>query len=299
MRGQQTLRTQRVPRSRLGWGFTFVHFYVAHPGEEAVRAWKRIGRLKPAPPLRDVRAARPHEHRVQRLAGGHVQPVPLGAAEAEVGADLRQQDHADALALRREDVYPVVARAAVGARPDIAVHVGADPVRAARLAAELHVRELPAARQLVPNHVEDLYVARRAGIHDIQLLIVGRKTYAVGLVERVRHDLDARRLRVHAVDRLLDFLARWKAFVAAHDAVGRVGEPDAAIGMHHDIVRRIQRLAVVLVGDHGHRAVMLVAHHAAPGVLAGELAAFEIEGVPVAVARRAAEHADVIADKYN
>src|ERR1039458_6450093 len=127
---------------------------------------------------------------------------------------------------------------------------------------------------------------RRAVIHDIQLLIVGRKTDAVGLVERVGHHLDARGLRVHAVDRLLDFLARWKAFVAAHDAVGRVGEPDAAIGMHHDIVRRIQRLAVVLVGDHGHRAVMLVAHHAAPGMLAGQLAAFEIEGVAV----RSEEH---------
>ena len=46
MRGQQTLPTQRVPRSRLGLGFTFVHFYVAHPSDP-------IGQL-PLPILVDV-----------------------------------------------------------------------------------------------------------------------------------------------------------------------------------------------------------------------------------------------------
>src|ERR1035437_5096959 len=42
-------------------------------------------------PLRYVRTARAHEHRVERLAGRHVQAVALGTAKAEVGADLRQQ----------------------------------------------------------------------------------------------------------------------------------------------------------------------------------------------------------------
>jgi hypothetical protein len=37
---------------------------------------------------------------------------------------------------------------------------------------------------------------------------------------------------------------------------------------------------------------VLVAHHAPGEVLAGELAALEVEGVAVAVVRRAAEHRD-------
>ena len=66
---------------------------------------------------------------VERLAGGHEQPVALGPAEAEVGADLRQQDQADARAVRAEDVHAVVAVAdPAGADPDVAVDVGADAV---------------------------------------------------------------------------------------------------------------------------------------------------------------------------
>src|SRR5437870_3183424 len=58
------------------------------------------------PALRDVSAARVHVDRIERLAAGHEQAVALGAAETYVGADLGQQDHADALAARREDVNP-------------------------------------------------------------------------------------------------------------------------------------------------------------------------------------------------
>src|ERR1035438_6898345 len=243
--------------------------------------------------LRYVGAAGTHEHGVQRLAGRHVEAVALGTAEAEVGADLGQQDHADALALRRKDVYAIVACAAAGSRPDVAVDIGADSVRSTGPVVELHVGEQAPAAQLVGRHVEDLYVTGGAGIDDVQLLVVGGKTDAVGLVESVGRPLDAGRLGIHAVDGLFDLLPRRKSLVASHDAVGRVGEPDAAIGMDHEVVGRIQGLAVELVGDHGDAALVLVTHDAAASVLAGELAAFEIEGVSVAVARRVAEDADV------
>src|SRR3546814_20337180 len=55
--------------------------------------------------------------------------------------------------------------------------------------------------------------------------------------------------------------------------------------MHHGVVRRIEAVALgVLVGQHRHRAVVLVAHHPAVQVLAGYLPALEVEGVAVAVA---------------
>ena len=80
-----------------------------------------------------------------------------------------------------------------------------------------------------------------------------------------------------------------KALVVTHDAVSRIAEPDAAIGVNHHVVRGIERFAVVAFGQHGGMAVVLVADHAAAGVPAGDLPAFEIEGVAVAIAGRAAD----------
>src|SRR5205807_9461154 len=74
--------------------------------------------------------------------------------------------------------------------------------------------------------------------------------------------------------------------------VRRIGEPVAAVRMRDDVVRGVERLAVVLVRDDRHRAVVLVAHDAPGEVLARELAALEVEGVAVAVVRRSAEHGD-------
>ena len=76
-------------------------------------------------------------------------------------------------------------------------------------------------------------------------------------------------------------------------AVRRIGEPDASIGMRSEIVGRIEPLAVIGIGDHRHRAVVFVAHHAPRQVLAAQLAALEIEAVAVAVVRRHAVDADV------
>src|SRR5437879_1257463 len=78
---------------------------------------------------RDVRAARLDIDRIERLARGHEQTVALGAAEAHVRADFRQQDLANARAIRREDMDAVVAVAdPAGARPDVAVLIAADAV---------------------------------------------------------------------------------------------------------------------------------------------------------------------------
>ena len=52
--------------------------------------------------------------------------------------------------------------------------------------------------------------------------------------------------------------------------------------MHHDIIGRVERLALELLGEHGDLAREIVARDAARGVLAGNLAAFAVEGVAVA-----------------
>ena len=77
-------------------------------------------------------------------------------------------------------------------------------------------------------------------------------------------------------------------------AIGRIGEPVAAVGMRDHVIGRVQLLPVVLVGDDGGRAVELVAHDAARQVLARNLAALEVERIAVAVVRRVAEHGDAV-----
>src|SRR5215471_18881679 len=76
-------------------------------------------------------------------------------------------------------------------------------------------------------------------------------------------------------------------------AIGRVGKPDAAIGVRNDVIGRIEALAVEQVGDHRRRAVVLVADDAPRQMLAGNLPALEIEGVAVAVVGRHAKDADL------
>src|ERR1017187_1049983 len=124
-------------------------------------------KAEPYATLRDVGAAGSDEDGVEGLAGRHIEPVALGTAEAEVGADLRQQDHADAMALGRKDVYAIVARAAAGSRPDVAVDIGSNSVHPAGPVVELHVGEQAPAAQLVGCHVEDLNVTGGAGIDDV------------------------------------------------------------------------------------------------------------------------------------
>src|SRR5207248_4107904 len=81
-------------------------------------------------------------------------------------------------------------------------------------------------------------------------------------------------------------------------AIRRIGEPDRAVGMRHDVVRRIERLAVVSIGDNGHRAVVFPAYDAPKKILARQLPALMIEGIAVGVVGRFAErrHPPVLPD---
>src|SRR5260221_3552403 len=79
--------------------------------------------------------------------------------------------------------------------------------------------------------------------------------------------------------------------VGAEDAVGRIGEPDAAIRLDDDIVGRVEPLAAVVVGEHGDAAVRLGAGDAARAVLAGDEAALAVARIAVAVVRGLPEDA--------
>src|SRR5262249_25157912 len=175
--------------------------------DRALEAMLAAGRRGGATPGRRDRSRRPGSietgglagrrplgvdvHRVQGLTGGHEQAVPLGPAEADVAADLREPDAPDQLAPRGPDGDAAVADGAPGVAraPHVALDVTAGAVRAALHPVDHEVGELLVARQLVVGaHVEDEHLALAArprvsgplaGGDDVELLVVGREDEAV------------------------------------------------------------------------------------------------------------------------
>src|SRR6185503_7989815 len=251
----------------------------------------------------DVRASRLDIDRIERLARSHEQAVALRSAKADVRANLGQADLADPCAVRREDVHAIVAVAdPAGARPHVAVLVAADAVGESGLAVPLHVDEGLRILQRLSLDVVDpplalrLRIVRDACVGDVQLAIVLAEAEPVWL-ERFLRDLGDRAALVDAVDRFLAQRTRRRgalrqpvALVLHQRTVARIGEPDrAVVRMYHRIVRRVEFLSLELVSDNRHLAVVLVAHHLARAVLAGDLAPLVVKRVAVAVARGIAE----------
>ena len=191
-------------------------------------------------------------------------------------------------------VEPVAAPAR--ARPQVPVDVRADAVGAALLAAQLHLREEPAAGQ--PAAVDDVVHLddprrRDSSVDDVELPVVGREAESVRLLQLVGDEVHPPSLGIDPVDRLLHLQVSLVPLVVHHAAVAGVGEPDPPVGMDHDVVGGIERLAVPALGEHGHRPRVLVADHAPVGVLARDLPPLEVERVAVDVAGRVAEDAHV------
>ena len=85
--------------------------------------------------------------------------------------------------------------------------------------------------------VVDADIPAHARVGDVHLLIVGREADAVGSGLIVGDLFNLQRPAVHAVHGFLRFRLAFEAFVVAADPVPRVREPDAAVGMHGDVVR--------------------------------------------------------------
>jgi hypothetical protein len=107
-------------------------------------------------------ALRFHVQRVQRLAGGHEQAVAVNAAEAEVGAALRQVNAQHHRAVRIEHHDTVLGLAAAPPAPQVALDVAAEAVGDAGAA----VHEDTLVGQRVAGHVEDVDQARAGAALD-------------------------------------------------------------------------------------------------------------------------------------
>src|SRR5258705_10277278 len=88
---------------------------------------------------------------VERLAGAHEEPVPLGSAEGDVRSRFRQTNPAEQLALRIPDRHAAIADIGAGitSAPEVAVDVDADAVGGAADAVDHEVGEL----LLVPDRL--------------------------------------------------------------------------------------------------------------------------------------------------
>ncbi len=99
--------------------------------------------------------------------------------------------------------------------------------------------------------------------------------------------------RAHPIDGGRQLLLRPRALVVRHDPVAGIGEPHRPVGPDGDVVGRVEAAALVPVGEHRDRPVVLGPGDAAGAVLAGDEAALLVAGVAVGVLRGLPEDRDV------
>src|SRR5258708_26092312 len=126
------------------------------------------------PPLSRGRALRVHVQRVERLAGSHEEPVPLGPAKRDVRAGFRETNAAERLAFRIPHCHAAIADigARVAAAPHISIDVDADAVGGASYAVNHEIGEL----LLVSNRLAvgaQIEAEHDLAADDVDLLIVG------------------------------------------------------------------------------------------------------------------------------
>src|SRR5690606_21038594 len=90
-------------------------------------------------------------------------------------------------------------------------------------------------------------------VGDVEQRVIRREAQPVRLHDLVGDDLDPSGVAVDAVYGGIELRLGPEAFVVAANAVDRIREPDAAVRMDDDVVRRVEPSAVEAVGQHGHR----------------------------------------------
>ncbi len=134
-------------------------------------------------------------------------------------------------------------------------------------------------------------------IRDVEQRFVGRERKPVGLDRYVGDRLDFAIRRIEAKDvAIADLGFAAVPFLGNDEAVGRVGEPDRAVGLDHDVVRRIEALALPAIDDD---ALLLPAdvraEHRAKAVRAVQDRSVEVARVAVREFDPVAEHAHAVA----
>ncbi|KPW88171.1 hypothetical protein ALO79_200278 [Pseudomonas syringae pv. castaneae] len=79
--------------------------------------------------------------------------------------------------------------------------------------------------------------------------------------------------------------------VVTDQAERRVGEPDAVVGLHHDVIGRVQRLARKAFSQHRGAAVVLGAGDAPPAMLTDQQTTLTVAGHAIGLVRGLAKHA--------
>ncbi len=73
---------------------------------------------------------------------------------------------------------------------------------------------------------------------------------------------------------------------------GRIAKPDRTVRFDDHVVRRIETLAAITIGQHGDRAVVFGARDAARQMLAAHESALAVARMAVRIIRRLTERAD-------
>ena len=189
-------------------------------------------------------------------------------------------------------MHPVAGRG-----PDAAVRIHAEPVEKSRVALGDYLASGQAGAvgcdPVPPDMRRPVRVVGASGIGNIKECLIGRETDPVRLRIVVGDTCHGTIGGVDPVDMAGTDLARRAPPLVIHqDAVVGIGEPDRPVGAFHDIVRRVELPALVIVGKNRNRAVMSGAGDPPRQMLAGDKPPLAVGGVAVAVHRRRAEDRD-------
>src|SRR5262249_24334997 len=117
----------------------------------------------------------------------------------------------------------------------------------------------------------------------IKLFVVRREAESIWLVSLSGHEIDLPGLRINTVDGFLQQKLTLVSFIISHAAVSRVGEPYATVGMHDNIVGRIEGFPLPLLRKNRKLSVVFEAHHAARRMFAGKQPPFPVESISIRV----------------
>src|SRR5205085_12488939 len=128
------------------------------------------------------------------------------------------------------------------ASPAIAVDIAANAISCGCLfrAGYIELHDAHPVAQRFSIDVSNSDLAPAAGVGDVKLLVIRREAdsirSAVLAAEFVGDLLDLKRFAVHPIHSRRLFRLALVAFIVSANAVGRIGEPDPAIGMYRYIV---------------------------------------------------------------
>src|SRR5262245_27838902 len=185
------------------------------------------------------------------------------------------------------DAAGIAAVAAIEVAGAVELHA----IRIALAAGRQGGPDRPARQQTVRLYIEDAHMTA-FGVVDEQALLVAGEAKAIGLAEIAGEQREISAVLAHPIDATEIQLQRPLKSEVLGAAIGRVGEIDPAVALHHDVVGAVQLLALVVRGQHGDGAVMLRPRHPAGGMLASEHPAAAVIGVAVRLVGRLAERLD-------